>query len=357
MLTNRNSATEAPRPDRCCSGRAAIGRDRPVAAEQRVTTARSLADYMLRITTAAVRDLSHTQPWPYQFRRRSLEVRSLCRLCNLSEGRRILELGCGNAFGTALLAENRELAVATDLARADRRTHSIGLCKARALLDGLGLECCDVMAASGEALPYRDGSFDLVFSLFVLEHISRREQCLRETRRVLQPNGLLLAAVPSTLWCLNAPLSFYLYLLRRLSVHIFRRDADRAAPCSEEEMAADCLSGGNIWRRFRRNHPQFPLPSPHGEYPSYFAELCSQSRRQWVGLFERAGFEVIAARPTMMLPLDLVQNLIGPISLTLYERLYAIDQWLCDRRALRGLGQFLGIVARVRDGGPELHVH
>jgi SAM-dependent methyltransferase len=48
----------------------------------------------------------------------------------------------------------------------------------------------------GEVLPFRDQSFDAVFSLAVLEHVKDPFQCAREIARVLKPGGDLLCCVP-----------------------------------------------------------------------------------------------------------------------------------------------------------------
>lgn len=58
-------------------------------------------------------------------------------------------------------------------------------------------ESAEFQAASAEALPFRDGTFDVVTVLDVLEHTSRKELVLREIGRVLKPGGSLVISVPS----------------------------------------------------------------------------------------------------------------------------------------------------------------
>lgn len=48
----------------------------------------------------------------------------------------------------------------------------------------------------GEKLPFKDNSFDAVFSLAVLEHVKDPFQCAREIIRVLKPGGELYCCVP-----------------------------------------------------------------------------------------------------------------------------------------------------------------
>ncbi len=291
-------------------------------------------DYIARITKFAIRHLEHLQPWPYQFRRRALEVRSLSRLHNLSAAGRVLEIGCGNAFGSALLSQGRKQVVATDLAMEDLRKHTIGLQKARSLLDQLDLGWCEVIAASAGSLPFDGRSFDMVFSLFVLEHVLDRDTCLKETYRLLDDDGLVVTAVPGSMWTITAIPRFYLYLVQRLLA--------RAVSSSRDGTSL------GFWRLFRTRYPHFPFPNPHGAYRNYFQELTRQSRGYWVDLFQRNRFDVLECRPIMVLPLCMLQMLLGELGLDLYERLFKFDQWLADRRFLRSYGQFFGIVARKR---------
>ena len=46
-------------------------------------------------------------------------------------------------------------------------------------------------------LPYDDGTFDLVFSKYVFEHLDRPDAVMRELRRVLRPGGHLLIHTPN----------------------------------------------------------------------------------------------------------------------------------------------------------------
>lgn len=48
----------------------------------------------------------------------------------------------------------------------------------------------------GEELPFKDNSFDAVFTLAVLEHVRDPFRCAQEIRRVLKPGGELYAVVP-----------------------------------------------------------------------------------------------------------------------------------------------------------------
>src|SRR5436190_1689026 len=51
--------------------------------------------------------------------------------------------------------------------------------------------------ASGEALPFTDGVFDLVTANMVLEHVAEPERLFREVERVLVPGGRFLIHTPN----------------------------------------------------------------------------------------------------------------------------------------------------------------
>lgn len=94
------------------------------------------------------------------------------------EGDRVLEVGCG----TGLLLER----VRRFAARSAGMDLSPGML-ARARARGL-----PVTRASATALPYREGSFDLVFSFKVLPHVDPLDQALAEVARVLDRGGIAL---------------------------------------------------------------------------------------------------------------------------------------------------------------------
>jgi SAM-dependent methyltransferase len=63
-----------------------------------------------------------------------------------------------------------------------------------------GVGNCDFTVSSAARLPFADDTFDLAFTLTVLQHMPRRIACryLAELARVLAPGGVLFAQVPGT---------------------------------------------------------------------------------------------------------------------------------------------------------------
>jgi SAM-dependent methyltransferase len=67
-----------------------------------------------------------------------------------------------------------------------------------------GIDLCrslpqDLRVVTGDLskLPFRDGSFSLIFSRSVFEHLIHPEQVLQEFHRVLRPNGLCVILTPN----------------------------------------------------------------------------------------------------------------------------------------------------------------
>jgi SAM-dependent methyltransferase len=58
-----------------------------------------------------------------------------------------------------------------------------------------------ITRAAAESLPFRDGSFDVVYCVSTLEHVADRTQALREIARVLGPAGTLYLHTPSCWSC------------------------------------------------------------------------------------------------------------------------------------------------------------
>jgi SAM-dependent methyltransferase len=106
----------------------------------------------------------------------------------LAAGRRVLDVACGEGYGSALLAGTAQHVTGVDIAPA-----VIEHARARyAATDNL-----EFHRADGSRLPFADASFDVVTSFETLEHISAQEAFLDEIRRVLRPGGLLVLSCPN----------------------------------------------------------------------------------------------------------------------------------------------------------------
>ncbi len=56
---------------------------------------------------------------------------------------------------------------------------------------------------NGARLPYADDTFDVVYSFQVIEHVPKDDEFLKEAKRVLRPNGVLIITTPNRLYRLK----------------------------------------------------------------------------------------------------------------------------------------------------------
>jgi ubiquinone/menaquinone biosynthesis C-methylase UbiE len=109
------------------------------------------------------------------------------RLCR---GRRVLDLGCGTAYGSDELASLAHRVTAVDIDPGALR-HAASLYSKRNL---------EFTAADAGSLPFRNASFDLVVAFEVIEHLENWREMLEEIRRVLAPGGQLIVSTPNKLY-------------------------------------------------------------------------------------------------------------------------------------------------------------
>ena len=104
-------------------------------------------------------------------------------------GKDVLDMGCGTGYGTALIADkcasicgvdisDEAVTYATDKYRADNLSYKT------------------IRKVEDAPLPFSDGSFDVVLSFQVIEHILDPATYLEEICRVLKPGGIFIVATP-----------------------------------------------------------------------------------------------------------------------------------------------------------------
>ena len=100
------------------------------------------------------------------------------------DGKRVLEIGPGAGGHSALFARHGAKVTAIDITPARAEATA-----AKFKLLGVEKRECSVMQGDAEALPFPDGSFDIVYSNGVLHHTSDTGKAVEETWRVLKPGG------------------------------------------------------------------------------------------------------------------------------------------------------------------------
>lgn len=106
----------------------------------------------------------------------------------LVAGREVLDVACGEGYGSALLARGAARVTGADVAPAAVE-HARARYASVANLSFVQADCA--------ALPFPDASFDTVVSFETLEHVAAQEAFLDEVRRVLRQEGCLILSCPN----------------------------------------------------------------------------------------------------------------------------------------------------------------
>jgi SAM-dependent methyltransferase len=142
----------------------------------------------------------------------------------------------------------------------------------------------------GQRIPFADGTFDVVYSSNVLEHVAHAKSFQREIKRVLKSSGCALHLVPSGSWRFWSNLAHYPYMLQQ----ILGRMAPTTGPASDSQDVDQ--SGART--PVKRTTGFLPLlwralvPRRDGEIGNAWTELYHLSRWRWRNLFHQTGWIV-----------------------------------------------------------------
>lgn len=105
----------------------------------------------------------------------------------LARGKRVADLGCGTGYGAAELAKT-----ANSVAGFDISPEAVEFATSEYRIPTLSFH-----VASAEHVPEAEGSFDLVVSFEVIEHLEDSEALVREARRLISNNGQFVVSTPN----------------------------------------------------------------------------------------------------------------------------------------------------------------
>lgn len=99
----------------------------------------------------------------------------------------VLEVGCGEGYGTDLLSQNAVKIIGLDM---DKNTIAHAQKK-------YGSENCVFTVHDGIKIPYENDTFDVVISFQVIEHVQDDINYISEIYRVLKRNGIFILTTPN----------------------------------------------------------------------------------------------------------------------------------------------------------------
>lgn len=110
-------------------------------------------------------------------------------ISSLVRGRDVLDIACGEGYGSAMLAEHARAVVGVDIS-AEAVRH------ARAAY-GPGRANLSFIEGSATDIPLPSGSVDVVVSFETIEHLAEQAEMIAEIQRVLRSDGLLVMSSPN----------------------------------------------------------------------------------------------------------------------------------------------------------------
>jgi SAM-dependent methyltransferase len=192
----------------------------------------------------------------------------------LPPGARILELGGGTGYQAKALAARGFKVTSIDVPSSLYSEDKI----------------FPVVEYDGRIFPFKDGTFDIVFSSNVLEHIPDLQQIHKETERVLKGSGYCVHVMPTAVWRFWTLFANYIEMMQLWWSLVPGLVPRRMTQSELVRVAHSILKVVKIGARYI-------IPRRHGETGNAIAELWTFSRVYWLRHFQKHNFEVVAAEP------------------------------------------------------------
>lgn len=248
---------------------------------------------------AAEKGSAELQPWDGYYLVRGRELVNLLSLAKIGNLGKVLEIGCGNGFVAALLSARSKEVVATDLFSPDSVSHTIGMESARKLIARIAPGNVTLMGSSAGSIPFRDETFDAVFSLYTMQYLKERAPALKEIKRVIKKDGFVVLVVPNFTERIFGVIQFYVYFLVKFFNKIVSKTHKRVNGNNDAD--TDRLD----MERLKKNYKYFPFPGPHGAYKNSAVELIRHIPANWNNEFRKAGFKISKSMTTSFIPYPL----------------------------------------------------
>ena len=134
--------------------------------------------------------------------------------------KRVLDAGCGLAYGSARLARR-----AQDVFALDNTVGPLAQVRAEYEPDGVRFVQGDIAS-----LPFPSGSFEIVVAFEVIEHLEDWQGFLAEAERVLAPSGQLIVSTPNRLYYAETRTEPNLYHVHEFDYEEFQSELKKRFP-------------------------------------------------------------------------------------------------------------------------------
>jgi SAM-dependent methyltransferase len=142
----------------------------------------------------------------------------------------------------------------------------------------------------GKNIPFPDGSFDVVFSSNVLEHVTDLPYLQAEMKRVLKPGGVCVHLMPTGAWRFWTNIAHYVE-----SVHRLLGLALRLVPKGFSKHALRDALGVLLLMAGTAKH--YAIVPRHGETGNALSEIATFSARHWTRHFSKQHFAIDDVTP------------------------------------------------------------
>jgi GT2 family glycosyltransferase/SAM-dependent methyltransferase len=231
-------------------------------------------------------------------------------------GKIVLDLACGEGYGTALLAQAATSVIGVDLSPA-----TIEHARHKYYSQNLTF-----LVGRCEAVPLPDASVDLVTCFETLEHHDKHEEMMGEIKRVLRPGGILIISSPNRLTYSDEPNYSNPFHVKELYFDEFKALLDRYFKCTN--IYGQRLAAGSFVYTLQESRvaqlktysgdlasvgQQLPLLSS----PIYFIAVCSDD-----AIIEPESFSSIYVDPRddLMKKAELERARLETVTADLYQQ-------------------------------------